>query len=338
MLAAAKAEFASIEAQGIVRRGNGEWSSPLHMVKKSDGSWQPCGDYRLLNLATKPDLYPPPHMEDLTAKLAGCTVFSKLDLCKGYHQVPMAPVDVEKTAIITPFWLFEFLRMPFGLRNAGQSFQRFMDKVAEGLENFFIFMDDGLLASRNKEEYKKHLEAMMARFKQYGLVLNAEKCAFFQTEVEYLGHLVSAEGISPLPAKVAAIREMPWPSTKSGLLSFLGAVNFYRRFIKGATSIFKPLTDATKGKERKAAKLEWSRDMVAAFEKSKAALADAALLSHPEEKAEISVAVDASDHHVGAVLQQLVAGRGWRPWPFSARSCQLLRAATLLLTGSCWLR
>ena len=135
------------------------------MVKRSDGSWRPCGDYRLLNLATKPDLYPPPHMEDLTAKLAGCTVFSKLDLRKGYHQVPMAPEDVEKTAIITPFGLFEFLRMPFGLRNSGQSFQQFMDEVAEGLENLFIFMDNGLLASRNKEEHKKHLEAVMARFK-----------------------------------------------------------------------------------------------------------------------------------------------------------------------------
>ena len=203
------------------------------MVKRSDGSWRPCGDYRLLNLATKPDLYPPPHMEDLTAKLAGCTVFSKLDLRKGYHQVLMAPEDVEKTAIITPFGLFEFLRMPFGLRNSGQSFQQFMDEVAEGLENLFIFMDDRLLASKNKEEHKKHLEGVMARFKQYGLALNAEKCAFFQTEVEYLGHLVSAEGISPLPAKVAAIREMPRPSTKTGLLSFLGAVNFYRPFIKG---------------------------------------------------------------------------------------------------------
>ena len=94
-------------------------------------------------------------------------------------------------------------------------------------------MDDRLLASKNKEEHKKHLEGVMARFKQYGLALNAEKCAFFQTEVEYLGHLVSAEGISPLPAKVAAIREMPRPSTKTGLLSFLGAVNFYRPFIKG---------------------------------------------------------------------------------------------------------
>ena len=176
---------------------------------------------------------PNPYMEDLTAKLAGCTVFSKLDLHKGFHQVPMAPEDVEKTAIITPFGLFEFLRMPFGLRNSGQSFQQFMDEVAEGLENLFIFMDDRLLASKNKEEHKKHLEGVMARFKQYGLALNAEKCAFFQTEVEYLGHLVSAEGISPLPAKVAAIREMPRPSTKTGLLSFLGAVNFYRPFIKG---------------------------------------------------------------------------------------------------------
>ena len=186
----------------------------------------------------------------------------------------------------------------------------------KGLENLFVFMDDGLLASRNREQHKEHLEAVMARFKEYGLVLNAEKCSFFQTQVEYLGHLVLAEGISPLPAKVTAIREMPRPSTKSGLLSFLGAVNFYRRFIKGAASILKPLTDATKGKEGKAAKLKWSQEMAASFEKAQEALAGSALLAHPEEEAEISVAVDASDHHVGAVLQQLVSGRGWQPLAF----------------------
>ena len=120
---------------------------------------------------------PNPYMEDLTAKLAGCTVFSKLDLHKGFHQVPMAPEDIEKMAIITPFGLFEFLRMPFVLRNAGQSFQHFMEEVTDGLENLFI----GLLASRNREEHKEHMVAVMARFKEYGLVLNAEKCTFFQT-------------------------------------------------------------------------------------------------------------------------------------------------------------
>jgi len=315
-LAAAKAEFAAMEAQGIVRRGNGEWSSPLHMVRKSDGTWRPCGDYRLLNLATKPDLYPPPHMEDLTAKLAGCTIFSKLDLRKGYYQVPVAPEDVEKTAIVTPFGLYEFLRMPFGQRNAGQTFQRFMDQVMSGLPNNFTYLDDVMVASRTTEEHRQHLKDTLARLEEHGLVLNKQKCSFYQKQVEYLGHLVSAEGISPLPAKVKAIEEMASPTTKGGLLSFLGSVNFYRRFIRGAASILKPLTDATKGSEGRAAKLEWSADMAAAFQRAKQALVAATCLDHPDDRAEISVAVDASDHHVGAVLQQLTPGRGWRPLAF----------------------
>ena len=142
-LEAARKEFADLERQGVIRRSKSPWSSPLHMVQKSDGKWRPCGDYRRLNLVTKPDLYPPPHMEDLTARLAGMAVFSKLDLRKGYHQVPVAAANVEKTAIITPFGLFEYLRMPFGLRNAGQSFQRFMDQVMEGLPHVFVYLDHG---------------------------------------------------------------------------------------------------------------------------------------------------------------------------------------------------
>jgi len=118
-LKAAREEFAEMERQGIVRRSNSDWASPLHMVKKQDGSWRPCGDFRRLNAQTQPDRYTCPNIGDLTARLAGCKVFSKLDLRKGYHQVPVKPADVKKTAIITPFGLFEFLRMPFGLRNAG---------------------------------------------------------------------------------------------------------------------------------------------------------------------------------------------------------------------------
>jgi Reverse transcriptase (RNA-dependent DNA polymerase) len=128
-LAAAKKEFADMERQGVIRRSSSQWSSPLHMVKKPDGSWRPCGDFRRLNLQTKPDRYSCPNIGDLTARLSGCTVFSKLDLRKGYYQVPVNEADICKTAIVTPFGTFEFLRMPFGLCNVGQTFQRFMDTI-----------------------------------------------------------------------------------------------------------------------------------------------------------------------------------------------------------------
>ncbi len=154
----AEAEFRSLEAAGIVRRSSSPWSSPLHMVPKADGSWRPCGDYRCLNTVTTPDRYPLPSLLDLSAKLHGCKFFSCVDLIKGYHQIPMAAEDIEKTAIFTPFGLFEYLFMPFGLTNAAQSFQRLMDKLFRHLPFMFTYLDDHLIASRTLEEHLLHLQ------------------------------------------------------------------------------------------------------------------------------------------------------------------------------------
>ncbi|KAK7877068.1 hypothetical protein WMY93_032223 [Mugilogobius chulae] len=177
-LAIAREEFANMERLGIVRRSNSPWASPLHMVPKADGGWRPCGDFRRLNNATTNDRYPVPHIQDFSAHLAGAIVFSKVDLVRGYHQVPVNAQDVPKTAVITPFGLFEFLRMPFGLKGAAQTFQRLMDSVLRDMPFLFVYLDDILVASSSVEEHMTHLRQLFQRLSDHGLIVNPTKCQF----------------------------------------------------------------------------------------------------------------------------------------------------------------
>jgi Reverse transcriptase (RNA-dependent DNA polymerase) len=179
-LAAAKKEFSQMLAAGVIRRSSSRWASPLHMVKKKDGTWRPCGNFRRLNLITAKDRYPLPNMADLSARLEGCTIFSKLDLQKGYLQVPVRPEDIANTAIITPFCLFEFLRMPFGLRNAGMTFQRMMDDLFFDMPCVFVYLNDLLVASRSAAEHCLHLCQVLHQLQSNGLVINEAKCIFGQ--------------------------------------------------------------------------------------------------------------------------------------------------------------
>ena len=312
-LVAAKAEFQDLERQGIVRRSSSSWASPLHMVRKEDGSWRPCGDFRRLNLQTRPDLYTCPNIGDLTARLAGCKVFSKLDLRKGYHQVPVKKEDIPKTAIITPFGLFEFIRMPFGLRNAGQTFQRMMDSVLAELSFCFCYLDDVLVASPDHSSHQQHLNTVLQRLQQHGLVLNAEKCQLGVSELDYLGHHVSATGIRPIVSRVEVIEKFPKPRTVRQMQTFLGMINFYRRFLPGAARVLKPLTDSLQGSPK--GEVTWTEEMEKAFAASKASICKCVELAHPEATAQLALAVDASETHCGAVLQQHMVG-GWRPLSF----------------------
>ncbi|XP_064456883.1 uncharacterized protein LOC135367514 [Ornithodoros turicata] len=187
----AKNEFEHMLELGIIRPSSSAWSSALHLVPKTTGDWRLCGDYRALNRVTAPDRYPIPHMQDFANNLHGTRVFSKVDMIRAYHQIPVADEDIAKTALSTPFGLFIFQRMSFGLRYAAQTFQRFIDSVIRGLPFVFAYTDDLLVASSSPQEHAEHLRTLFTRLEEFGIVINPIKSKFGVEELGFLGHHIS---------------------------------------------------------------------------------------------------------------------------------------------------
>ena len=219
--------------KGIISPSVSPWASPIVLVQKPDGSIRFCVDYRKLNDATHKDSYPLPRIDDTLDRLGGAQYFSTLDLQSGYWQVPVEGKDQQKTAFITPQGLFEFRRMPFGLCNAPATFQRMMHAVLRGLSPLYclVYLDDVIVFSRTFAEHLRRLEAVLTALRRAKLKIKPRKCHLLLAEVHFLGHVVSAKGISTDPGKVKAVQEWKQPASLKSLQSFLGFASYYRRFI-----------------------------------------------------------------------------------------------------------
>ncbi|ETW98372.1 MAG: hypothetical protein ETSY2_42930 [Candidatus Entotheonella gemina] len=232
-------ELDRLEEQGVLRRVDySEWASPVVPVPKRDGSIRLCGDYKVtLNPHLLVDQYPLPKPADLFTCLTGGQSFTKLDLTAAYQQMELDDESAKLVTINTHQGLYEFRRLPFGVSSAPAVFQRAMDSILQGVPFVICYLDDILVSGRTTEEHQANLEEVLRRLKQHGIHLKKEKCSFFQSSVEYLGHCIDSQGIHTSEKKVQAIVEQRTPRNVSELRSFLGMLNFYTKFLPNISSL-----------------------------------------------------------------------------------------------------
>lgn len=293
--------------QNIIRPSSSPWNSPVWVVPKKPGlngekRWRIVIDYRKLNEATIGDSYPLPNITEILDQLGHSSYFTTIDLASGFHQIKMSAADAPKTAFSTPEGHYEFIRMPFGLKNAPSTFQRAIDNVLIGLKNnrCFVYLDDIVIHADNLQNHIKNLKQIFQRLSDYNLKIQPDKCEFFRKEVMYLGHLITSHGVKPDPKKITAVENYPIPKTQKDIKAFLGLAGYYRRFIENFSRISQPLTKLLK----KNVNFNWTSLQQNSFETLKTLLTNEPVLQYPDFNKLFILTTDASNFAIGSILSQ----------------------------------
>ena len=322
-----KAHLKEMEEIGAIRKSHSPWSSPVVLVRKKTGELRFCIDLRTLNARTEKDAYSLPRIEDSLDSLNGAKIFSSLDLKSGYWQVELEEESIPLTAFtVGPLGFYECVRMPFGLTNAPATFQRLMENCLGDLHlrSCIIYLDDIIIYSKTPEEHVHRLSQVFEKLAAAGLKLKPSKCEFFKTEINYLGHVVSQDGIRTDDKKIEAIRNWPRPVTNTEVRSFLGFTNYYRRFIHKYSQIAKPLNllitgDSSKHKNKKT-KVSWNTECEEAFERLKEICSETPVLGYADYTKPFRLNTDASTEGLGAALYQRQEDGTERVIAFASRS------------------
>ena len=289
----------------IIEHSSSDWASPIVPLQKADGTLRICVDYRRLNSVSKMDAYPMPRVDDMIDQIGVAKFISTLDLTKGYWQVPVRVEDRHKTAFATPFGLFQFKRMPFGLQGAPATFQRMVDRLLDGTGEFSdAYIDDIVVYSQSWEEHMDHLRLVLQRLRLAGLTVKTRKCQLGTNKCVYLGYVIGNGEVRPESSKLKAVQEFSVPHTKKGVRAFLGLTGYYRRFIPDYASIACPLTDLTR-KSQPSNNVQWSLECDTAFKKLKQALCSNPVLRGPNFDLRFYLQTDASERGIGTVLSQV---------------------------------
>ena len=312
-----EAHIDDLLAKGIITPSASPYAAPIVIVRKKDGSIRLCCDYRAINARTRKDSFPLPRIEETLDAVGGATLFSSLDFASGYHQIGMEPEDQHKTAFITPFGLYEYTRMPFGLCNAPATFQRMINATMSPyiFRILICYLDDLLIYSKDLAGHVKALGTVFQRLREINVRLKPSKCEFAMAQVTFLGHQLSAEGIGTDDSKIEAIRDWKTPQTLHEVRSFLGLAGYYRRYVKGFSTIARPLhslakqthdrhpKDRDKGEKRPLGTL-WTESCENAFQILKTRLITAPVLGYPDYRLPFELETDASHEGLGAILSQ----------------------------------